>query len=984
MHNVRKVKGNWFRNLFRLNAQNVTYERIRRGMLIVPINGIYKQVGDMRQPMKSIKTILVVLFFCQVFIPFCPAIYAAELEKVAVEIDESHQVVLTSEERAWRQAHPVVRLGVTPDWPPFDIRTASGAYHGINADYISLLSRRLGLAIEPRFFERWEEVVANGRKGKVDGVLAFPLTEERLKHFLFTSPYVNNPIAGLVPADAPAIKAWSDLDGKTVILEAGSSLKDCLLKDFPGTRIIESETTADGVSMLAGGKGDIYLGWLGSISHEMREYVYTNVRIAFTQITEESKFRIGVHKSKPLLRSMLERGILSITPEEHQAIRSKWLQTEQDRVGRRPPITLTPEERALPEHVPFDQNKFLLQSLSAIFVCIAVIITIVWLVAGRPRQLSIRNTLLAVSFVFTALVVSSAAFVIMLLKGEENRHAIAAQRAESLNLALELKQSSDDLTRFARTYVVTGDPKYEQYFRAIIAIRDGKQAHPKKVTPSYWDYVAAGVVQLDQDGDVYSIERRMTDLELTEEERAKLSEAKRESDTLINLENIAMNAVKGLYKDDDGHFTIKGEPDMAMARALLHGKAYHDAKDRIMKPIDQFFSLLEWRTTNEVNLVHHRSQAITLGITILITITTGFSIYVFFLLRRRIISPLAMLEGGAQIIKRGDYSHHINLTSKDEVGNLAKVFNSMASSIEERTQELQASESHLSFLLSSSPVVIYTCSATPPFGATYITPNIRKHMGFKPEQLTENSGFWAEHIHPEDRDRVLQDLPELFEHGIHSHEYRFHMNDGSYRWMHDELKLIRNETGEPIEIIGYWADISHRKQMEDELRKLSRATEASPACIVITDSEGTIEYVNPKFVEVTGYTAEEAVGKNPRILQSGEQPAEFYTELWETITAGREWRGEMKNKKKNGELYWESASISPIRNAANAISHFIAVKQDITARKHAEEDLQRNYEALERFRKLAVEREITMVKLKEEVNELLNQLGRNKKYKIVQ
>lgn len=179
-------------------------------------------------------------------------------------------------------------------------------------------------------------------------------------------------------------------------------------------------------------------------------------------------------------------------------------------------------------------------------------------------------------------------------------------------------------------------------------------------------------------------------------------------------------------------------------------------------------------------------------------------------------------------------------------------------------------------------------------------------------------------------------------------------------------------------------DVTARHQADTELHKLSRATEASPASIVITDSEGTIEYVNPKFVEVTGYTVEEAIGKNPTILKSGEQPAEFYKELWETITAGREWRGQIKNKKKNGELYWESASISPIRNAANEISHFVAVKQDITERKQAEEDLQRNYEALERFRRLAVEREIKMVKLKEEVNELLSQLGTNKKYKIVQ
>src|SRR5208283_243593 len=115
--------------------------------------------------------------------------------------------------------------------------------------------------------------------------------------------------------------------------------------------------------------------------------------------------------------------------------------------------------------------------------------------------------------------------------------------------------------------------------------------------------------------------------------------------------------------------------------------------------------------------------------------------------------------------------------------------------------------------------------------------------------------------------------------------------------------------------------------------------EQSPASIVITDTDGNIEYVNPKFTQVTGYTAEEAIGKNPRFLKSGETPPEEYKKLWETIRAGRVWRGEFHNKKKNGELYWEHSTISPVKNADNTFSNFVEVKEDITARKHTEEAL---------------------------------------------
>ncbi|MBL8059068.1 MAG: PAS domain S-box protein [Anaerolineales bacterium] len=131
-------------------------------------------------------------------------------------------------------------------------------------------------------------------------------------------------------------------------------------------------------------------------------------------------------------------------------------------------------------------------------------------------------------------------------------------------------------------------------------------------------------------------------------------------------------------------------------------------------------------------------------------------------------------------------------------------------------------------------------------------------------------------------------------------------------------------------------DIAENKRAEAELRRLSQAVEQSPASIVITDLAGQIEYVNPKFTQVTGYTAAEAKGQNPRLLKSGEMPAEDYAQLWRTITAGGEWRGEFHNRRKNGELYWESASISPVFDAAGKTTHFLAIKEDITARKQEE------------------------------------------------
>ncbi|MFQ5865706.1 MAG: PAS domain S-box protein, partial [bacterium] len=136
--------------------------------------------------------------------------------------------------------------------------------------------------------------------------------------------------------------------------------------------------------------------------------------------------------------------------------------------------------------------------------------------------------------------------------------------------------------------------------------------------------------------------------------------------------------------------------------------------------------------------------------------------------------------------------------------------------------------------------------------------------------------------------------------------------------------------------------LNKHKRVREQLIKFTQAIEQSPASVVITDTKGNIEYVNPKFTQLTGYGFEEVLGRNPRILKSGETPREEYERLWKLITSGKEWRGEFHNKKKNGELYWEFASISPIKNKEGEITHFLAVKEDITKRKQTDEELRKS------------------------------------------
>ena len=154
-----------------------------------------------------------------------------------------------------------------------------------------------------------------------------------------------------------------------------------------------------------------------------------------------------------------------------------------------------------------------------------------------------------------------------------------------------------------------------------------------------------------------------------------------------------------------------------------------------------------------------------------------------------------------------------------------------------------------------------------------------------------------------------------------------------------DITLSPMEITDGFLIISVIRDITDRRRTEEQLVKLSRAVEQSANLVIIADTQGRIEYVNPNFTRVTGYTPDEVIGQNPRILKSEKTSLEEFRRLWETITSGREWRGEFLNKMKNGELCWASASISPIRNHQGVITHFVAIEEDISELKRAEEAL---------------------------------------------
>jgi len=176
---------------------------------------------------------------------------------------------------------------------------------------------------------------------------------------------------------------------------------------------------------------------------------------------------------------------------------------------------------------------------------------------------------------------------------------------------------------------------------------------------------------------------------------------------------------------------------------------------------------------------------------------------------------------------------------------------------------------------------------------------------------------------------------------VYEAEFRLRHKNGNYIWIRSRATVLRDENGKALRMFGTHRDITDEKKSQSEFKKLHQAIIQSPISVVITDKEGYIEFFNPAFCKITGWSDQEILGKKPSILKSGFQPASFYEKLWKTISSGNEWQGEFKNRKKNGEYYWELASISPIKNNFGTITHYVKIAENISYLKKIEKDLKK-------------------------------------------
>ncbi|MEH6495233.1 MAG: PAS domain-containing protein [Pseudomonas marincola] len=489
----------------------------------------------------------------------------------------------------------------------------------------------------------------------------------------------------------------------------------------------------------------------------------------------------------------------------------------------------------------------------------------------RQKSILISVTVISILCILLALIFSLASYSKKLAEAEK-------QRYRAVILADQLRQSSDDLTRMARTYAVTNNPIYEEYFKHILAIRNGDAERPPNYFGNFWDIVTATGILVKTKSEKKSLQSLLNELDLSSAEVRLLQQAEAASNDLVEMEVTAFNALKGTFKDSVGNFTKTSEPDPELARNILHSKSYHRAKLKIMAPINKFFSEIDERTSAMQTRYSDLIQFHIIAMTALLFALTIIVIISSTRLVANILFPIQKLSIIAGKNKKGDLNlYEMPANQTDEVGVLASAFNQMVTNIQEainqleektrvaedleriaidakdeiqlmnnelekrvikRTELLEQSEQRLQAIINNANAVIFVKDME----GRYMSVNKRYENLFKVKNDTfiGNSDYdlfpkdVAETFRANDREVMQSGLP------IEREEITPHEN-GSRTYISVKFPL-RNSKGEMYGVCGISTDITALKRSDQERLDLERQLRQSQKMDAVGQLTGGIAH----------------------------------------------------------------------------------------------------------------------------------------------
>lgn len=431
--------------------------------------------------------------------------------------------------------------------------------------------------------------------------------------------------------------------------------------------------------------------------------------------------------------------------------------------------------------------------------------------------MSIRNFTLISIFTIGSLLLLLLAVVYQSRDIQQDIALKEQRRLNSILLAKELVQSSDDLTRMARGYAVTGDSAYKANFSKILAIRDGQIPRPYIEPSTYWHLEGIGKAPADYTGKTIALIDLMRREELLEEELALVAQAKTRSDKLVEIETQAFFAVEGKLDDGSGQYTITGEPNLELARTLLWGNEYIDAKAAIMVPIKQFIKMVNQRTraelvSQQIKLDNIISQELTILIALLLCLS-GAIPYIW----RYILHPLRGLTQKTKAIAEGNLTARCDITNNtNELGALSNDFNQMASTVEKTIATARINEERLLEAQQITQTGNWELDLI--HNTLFWSHQIFCIFELDPHSFQPSYEAFLDTIHPDDRDAVDQAYRNaITDRKSYTIAHRLLLPSGHVKWVNERCETFYDDQGSPIRSVGTVQDITAQKQLELKL-----------------------------------------------------------------------------------------------------------------------------------------------------------------------
>ena len=775
--------------------------------------------------------------------------------------------LLSEKERKWLGEHPVITVVQDRNWPPVEFVDESGELSGISSDYLKLVEDIIGFKFKRVPASDWQEAYSRLKKWEIDMTTSVAVTEDREKFWMFTKPYLNIPIIILTRSDVTYVGSIKDLEGKRVAAVDGYVSNEWIQRDFPGIQLVSVKNVLSGIELLQDQQVFALIDNMLVISYYLAKLKLTDLRIAgWTPYVNAQA--MAVRKDWPELVGIIQKALDSIPETEINAVYQKWV----------------------PLQYKHDFDYYMLWKPFLVFSLILAGL-LFWnhkLSREITRRHASERNLLDSEQRYRDL--WEKAPVMMISLDTQGRIILASDifcqhlgydREEIIGRKVFEFQTASSAT-YSRAVVFPG-------FLEKGLVKDAPLQLVRK-DGSIIDVVLNVTSEKDPQGRI--MRSRSVYMDVTEQKRAE--EALRESQSMY--EDLVAGMPVGAYRfrmktSGDWQFDFVSD-QWCELNALDKSEVLRDP---------------------EVAMAHihpdDRDDFIKLNKTALKT-----------------LNPFVW-EG--RIIVRGEirYAHVESRPRLQENGDI--VWNGVHTDLtvgKKAEEALRENEELLRGFFENAAGLVWVKDLNGRF--LKVNHSTEKFLGLPQNKIL---GRTVNDLFPEDIERqysendlkaLLGDSPSNFE------EYAL-VEDGLHAFLSVKFPL-RNAKGEVFGLGAICTDITDSKKSEMERQLLESAIEQAAEVVVITDVAGNIVYVNPAFERVTGYSMLEVIGKNTRILKSGEHDREFYQNLWSTIKRGEVWEGRFINRSKSGRVYYEDATISPVREPSGKIVNFVAVKRDVS------------------------------------------------------